>query len=178
MTADLLAQVCAEIDARLAELRPVVAEYERLLDAADALEADAARDDAAGAVVVRDDAAGDDAAGDDAAGDDAARDDAAGDATLEAPATAKPVPRAATRGRARRRSAAGASGRGSAARGPAAEAIVAALEHGSHTVSELVVVTAMAGPEIRESLRSLQRAGRVTRAKREGRAAYALSGTA
>lgn len=55
---------------------------------------------------------------------------------------------------------------------------MAALEHGSHTLSELVLVTAMSGPEIRESVKRLQRAGTVTRAKRDGRAAYALSGTA
>lgn len=144
ITADLLAQVCAEIDARLAELRPAVQEYERLLDAADALEADAARA-----------------------------------ASAERPADAKPVRTVATRRRTRRRSAAGASGRGpSAPRSAVAQAIVAALEHGSHTVGELVVVTAMSGREIRESLRALQRAGKVTRAKREGRTAYALAGAA
>jgi len=142
ITADLLVQVCAEIDARLAELRPAVQEYQQLLDAADALEADAARATAE-----------------------------------EGPADAKSVRTVATRRRARRRSAAG--GRGpSAPRTAAAQAIVAALEHGSHTVGELVVVTAMSGPEIRESLRALQRAGKITRAKREGRTAYALSGTA
>lgn len=172
ITADLLAQVCAEIDARLAELRPAVEEYERLLGAADALEADAAR--AA--------PAGDSAEGSAGAQAAAAEDPAAGSAgarvaAAEGPAGAKPVRAVATRRRARRRAAAG--GRGSSAlRTAAAQAIVAALEHGSHTVGELVVVTAMSGPEIRESLRALQRAGRVTRAKREGRTAYALSGTA
>jgi DNA-binding transcriptional ArsR family regulator len=52
---------------------------------------------------------------------------------------------------------------------------VAALEHGSHTVSELAVVTGMRGPSIRENLRRLLGAGAVTRGKREGRAAYELS---
>ena len=44
MAVDLLARVRAEIDGRLAELRPFVAEYERLLDASGALvdEAEAA----------------------------------------------------------------------------------------------------------------------------------------
>jgi Bacterial regulatory protein, arsR family len=61
-----------------------------------------------------------------------------------------------------------------APRGAAQEAIVAALEHGSHTVSELAVVTAMSGPSIRQSLRRLVVAGTVTRAERESKPAYAL----
>jgi hypothetical protein len=56
-------------------------------------------------------------------------------------------------------------------------AIVAALEHGSHTVAELGVVTAMSGAEIREGARRLLRAGRIVKASREGRAAYELSGS-
>jgi hypothetical protein len=56
-------------------------------------------------------------------------------------------------------------------------AILAALEHGSHTVAELGVVTAMSGGEIREGARRLLRAGRIVRASREGRAAYALVGS-
>jgi predicted Rossmann fold nucleotide-binding protein DprA/Smf involved in DNA uptake len=62
-----------------------------------------------------------------------------------------------------------------APRGAAQEAIVAALEHGSHTVSELAVVTAMSGPSLRQSLRRLVLAGTVTQAKREGKLAYALA---
>jgi DNA-binding transcriptional ArsR family regulator len=62
-----------------------------------------------------------------------------------------------------------------APRGTAQQAIVAALEHGSHAVSELAVVTGMRGPSIRENLRRLLAAGAVTRGKREGRAAYELS---
>jgi hypothetical protein len=60
--------------------------------------------------------------------------------------------------------------------GTAGLAILAALEHGSHTVAELGVVTAMSGPELRESARGLLRAGRIVKASREGRAAYALLG--
>jgi len=62
-----------------------------------------------------------------------------------------------------------------APRGAGQKAIVAALEHGSHTVSELAVVTAMSGPSIRQGLRRLVVAGTVTRAKREGKLAYALA---
>jgi hypothetical protein len=62
-------------------------------------------------------------------------------------------------------------------RDAAQQAIVAALEHGSHTVAELGVVTAMSGASIREGLRRLGKAGTVGRAKREGdgKAAYALA---
>lgn len=66
-------------------------------------------------------------------------------------------------------------GRARAPRGASQEAIVAALEHGSHTVSELAVVTAMSAASIRQSLRRLVGVGTVTRAEREGRPAYALS---
>jgi hypothetical protein len=81
--------------------------------------------------------------------------------------------RAAVRGEPARNGA--EPGRGRAPRGAAQEAIVAALEHGSHTASELAVVTAMSGPSIRQNLRRLVVAGTVTRAKREGKLAYALS---
>jgi DNA-binding transcriptional ArsR family regulator len=67
------------------------------------------------------------------------------------------------------------AGPGRAPRGATQEAIVAALEHGSHTVSELAVVTAMSGPSLRQSLRRLVMAGAVTQAKREGKLAYALA---
>jgi predicted Rossmann fold nucleotide-binding protein DprA/Smf involved in DNA uptake len=62
-----------------------------------------------------------------------------------------------------------------APRGAAQHAILAALEHGSHTVSELAVVTAMPAQIIRQNLRRLTLSGAVTRAAREGRLAYALS---
>ena len=55
---------------------------------------------------------------------------------------------------------------------------MAALEHGSHTLAELGMVTAIPQPAIRESLRRLLRAGAITRTTREGRAAYALSSSA
>ena len=78
------------------------------------------------------------------------------------------------------RTAASSSGAGPVARQRAPrsagqQVIVAALEHGSHTVSELAVVTAMPGPSIRQNLRRLMLSGTVKRAKREGKLAYALS---
>jgi DNA-binding transcriptional ArsR family regulator len=60
-------------------------------------------------------------------------------------------------------------------RGAAQTAILSALEHGSHTAAELAVVTAMSGQNVRENLRRLLGAGAVTRAKRDGKVAYALA---
>jgi hypothetical protein len=82
--------------------------------------------------------------------------------------------------RKRTRSAGSSNGAGPVAsqrapRGAAQRAILAALEHGSHTVSELSVVTAMPGQSIRQNLRRLEGAGTVTRADREGKLAYALT---
>ena len=125
MAEELLASIRAEIDTRRRELRPLVAEYERLLSAAGGLEADARP-------------------------------------TRKAPRTA-----------ARRATAAAPAAR--APRGAAQQAILAALEHGSHTLSELLVVTAMAAPNVRENLRRLLTAGAVTRARRDGKTAYALA---
>jgi hypothetical protein len=62
-----------------------------------------------------------------------------------------------------------------APRGAGQQAIVAALEHGSHTVGELTVVTALSGPSIRQGLRRLVVAGKVARGKREGKTVYTLS---
>jgi hypothetical protein len=56
------------------------------------------------------------------------------------------------------------------------QAILAALEHGSHTASELVMVTAMSTPEIRGGLIRLTGHGAITKVKRrgDGKTAYAL----
>lgn len=58
----------------------------------------------------------------------------------------------------------------------AQQAILAALEHGSHTPGELVMVTAMSPTEIRGNLGRLARRGAVAKVKRDGdgKAAYAL----
>jgi DNA-binding transcriptional ArsR family regulator len=135
VTSDLLSKVRGEIDARLAELRPHVAEYERLLAGAQAL-----------------------GSSDGAPSGEATR------------APARPSRRRRVRTRPVRPD--------RAPRGAAHQAIVAALEHGSHTLSELAVVTAMPGPSIRTNLRPLLKAGAVRPAKRDGKAAYALAGPA
>ena len=62
-----------------------------------------------------------------------------------------------------------------AARGVVREAILAALEHGSHTVGELAVVTAMTGPSINGNLRRLVADGAVVKTEREGKAAWVLA---
>jgi hypothetical protein len=130
-SADLLSNICDELDARLRELRPVLDEYESLLGATAALELDASRE-------------------------------------------VEPSPRAAKQPTPRRRPAAAPK---RAHRGAAIVAILAALEHGSHTVSELAVVTAMSGQIINSNLRRLQQVGTITRTKRagDGKAAYALT---
>lgn len=145
MTDDLLERIQAEIDARCAELRPRVEEYQQLLSAAEALglpTGEAPRRATRGAK----------------------------------PAKAKAARKAPASRRKSKAATQGSSPAGSRApRGAAQTAILAALEHGSHTVAELGVVTAMSGQNIRENLRKLLGAGTITRAKREGKAAYALA---
>jgi hypothetical protein len=162
---DLLTQIRGELDARLRELRPLLSEYERLLVAAEALVLEDASEDAPSSRrrVARKTPA------------------RVSEAPTPAPKAPTPAPKAAPvsapvvpvkpppcrRDSAPKR----------AQRGAAAVAIVAALEHGSHTVSELTIVTAMSGAIIQSNLRRLQQAGTVTRTKRagDGKAAYALA---
>jgi hypothetical protein len=96
-------------------------------------------------------------------------------ADRSAPAAPQPPARAASKRASPRRGVASKRAR----RGTAATAIVAALEHGSHTASELAIVTAMRGPVITSNLRRLQQAGTIVRTKREGdgKAAYGLTST-
>jgi hypothetical protein len=170
MADDLLARVSAEIDGRLQELRPMLAEYERLRSAAEALGLEDGRAAAPAAGPSR------------AAKPKRGRAKAKAAATEPEPESA-PAATGARRGAGRRGSAAGAIVRAGsspprAVRGAAQQAILAALEHGSHTVGELTVVTAMSGQNIRENLRRMLGSGAVTRAKREGKAAYALASAA
>lgn len=137
MAPDLLSEIREEIDVRLSELRPLLAEHERLLAAADALLATAGE---------------------------------GSPAAVETPVPAK---------RARRTARVAAKAKPArAVRDAAREAILAALEHGSHTVGELAVVTAMSGPTINGNLRKLGAEGAVTRTEREGKAAWALRASA
>lgn len=153
---DLPERMGREIEARLRELRPFVDEYEELLAVERTLDADAAR----GAV-------------------ESARASTATpprktsrDVSTRAPARVRATKPSEQRVHEASRP---ASKRERAPRGAAAEAIVAALEHGSHTVSELAIVTAMSGQNIRNNLRRLLQARAVKQTKREGKTAYTLS---
>ena len=159
MAGDLLERIEAEIAARRAELEPRMAEYRQLLDAADALGIAMGEAPPSAAKA-------------------ATRASRTRNAKKARGASAKaPAPRrAAARGGAAARGAR-PEARTRAPRGAAQTAILAALEHGSHTVAELGVVTALSGQIVRENLRRLLGAGTVTRARREGKAAYALAGS-
>jgi hypothetical protein len=124
MATDLLSEIRSEIDERLERLRPALAEYERLLDAAGALDLDGAP-----------------------------------------PAQ----PRTA-----RKRTA----GKKPAVDTVVREAILGVLEHGSHTIGELVVVTAMSTASLNGDLRKLAAEGVVVKTEREGKTAWSLAATA
>lgn len=149
---DLPERVRSEIEARLRELRPFVDEYEELLAVERTLGAEAARGAADPARVSTTTATSRDVA---SRGPARAR--ASKPSVQRVDRTSPPAPR-----------------RERAPRGAAAEAIVAALEHGSHTVSELAIVTAMSGQNIRNNLKRLLQARTVTQTKREGKTAYTL----
>lgn len=146
--ADLLTSIRAEIDARLSELRPAITEYERLSTAAEALAAKGRAAPRPARAAPRPDA----------------RTAPQPDAPARVPAKTKARPKAARRARKRERN----------AQSPTGQAILAALEHGSHTVAELVLVTALPAPEIRDSLRQLRKRHTVVKTERDGRSAYAL----
>jgi hypothetical protein len=183
MAPDLLSTIRLEIDERLSELRPLLAEYERLVGAAEALFATGRdgsvavaksaapakraqrktrvgagrRGSAAGVIELAAAGPADTAVEGQVDSESAKRLEAADVQRVAAPmrSAAKPKPERAARGAAR-------------------EAIVAALEHGSHTVGELAVVTAMSGPNINGNLRKLVSEGAVVKTEREGKAAWAL----
>jgi hypothetical protein len=151
---DLLTSIRAEIDVRLSELRPQIAEYERLLSAAGAL------------------ASGNPSVSAPAPARARSRTGRAPRASAKTGAGTKTRARAKTQARATRASRAGKRER--PAHSPTGQAIVAALEHGSHTVAELVVVTALPAPDIRDGLRRLLRHKAVAKTARDGKTAYAL----
>ena len=144
MAPDLLSTIRREIDERLNELRPLLAEQEQLLVAAEAL------------LQSRQGEGDPDGKADE---DSATHGQALDPRPTKSSRRSIPKPKS-----------------GRAARGAAREAILGALEHGSHTVGELVVVTAMSGPNINGNLRRLESEGVVVKAEREGKAAWALAG--
>jgi hypothetical protein len=182
MGTDLLSDIRREIDARLEELRPALAEYQRLLGAADALELDGGGPTArAKAPQTR-----------------AKAPQTRAPQRAKAPQTRAPQrqstrARVAPAGRAARIPASTrraptsteradsierpptTQGRGSrTVRGATREAILGVLEHGSHTVGELAVVTAMSAASLNGNLRKLASQGVVAKTRREGKIAWSL----
>jgi hypothetical protein len=155
MASDLLAKITNEIDARLADLRPLVSEYERLIAALESLrEMDGASQSTP----------------------------APPSSTTKAPARRGPGrPRGSASGALKAASSPSTPAKRSprkrtqAPLGPVGQAVLDALEHGSHSVSELVMVTAMAANEIRSSVRLLLNDKRIGKVSRDGKTAYALS---
>jgi DNA-binding transcriptional ArsR family regulator len=166
---DLLSTIRSEIETRLAALRPLLAEHEQLLAAAQALEAHepSGSDRAAPSA--------EPSSGGPARSARRGRSAAGGTQPAITPPTGAggraSGSRTASKGA---RSSQGAK-RSRAQRGAAREAILAALEHGSHTVSELVVVTAMSGPNINGNLRRLLSEGAIAKTERRGKLAYMLA---
>jgi hypothetical protein len=179
MAADLLSTIRREIDGRLQELRPLQAEYEQLHAALAALGVSGRGDSS---TVTKANARAGRAHSVTRAGA-VHRGSAAG--VIKRAARS---PEIALNGQVERQSATSVDdARGvaaparstvktkpeRAARGAARDAILAALEHGSHTVGELSVVTAMSGPNISGNLRTLASEGVVVKTEREGKAAWA-----
>jgi hypothetical protein len=188
MAQDLLSIIRGEIDTRLKEIRPLMAEYEQLLVAIDAL----AREDQRSAPVIpapKPRAARGRGPAKRAstttkrASTTPKRPSVAGKPASAAPkrpsTTSKPKQTASAKASSEPRASASASDGSKparAARGAAREAILAALDHGSHTASELVVVTAMSSANVNGNLRKMLADGEVTRTGREGKTAWALAG--
>jgi hypothetical protein len=193
MAADLLDRVCGEITERLQGLRPAVDEYERLLEAVQALERDGSRNANAtpparprrppASARAFPPPAEEPVPGPSADVLHAPAENHAAAAASEPAVVANHAPPAPAPSDRRRPASDGLAPVASTAStrkaraGEAEKAIVAALEHGSHTVGELGIVTAMSGQEIRGGARRLLASGRIVRTSREGRAAYALSGS-
>ena len=192
MATDLLSRIRTELELRMAELHPLLEEYERLTTAADTLayiEAQEASPDASSVTrtpgprpaAQRRRAGGGSKIG--KRGSTAGAIERAASA-LDAPeqprdehAIPPPIVDETDVG-----ALSGSDGgeeqqeRRPASSGDVQQAILAALEHGSHTVSELVMVTALRGSDIRGNLGRLARRGKITKVKREGdgKTAYAL----
>jgi hypothetical protein len=183
MAADLLTNIGAEIDARMTELRPLVEEYQSLISATEAL----GRQQPGSAIATPAPVSRSKAPAKKKPGRPKVKSSEPasaprpggrlrGSAAGAVRAAATPVPAEASESTEERKGKGTATQtRTRAVRGAAQQAILAALEHGSHTVNELTVVTAMSGQNIRENLRRMLGSGVVTRAKREGKAAYALA---
>jgi DNA-binding transcriptional ArsR family regulator len=189
--ADLVDRMQQEIDERLNELKPLVEESERLKVAAAALEGVPGT-----TPVVRTPKASTPARAQSAAPKfrkrgggrpRGSKNRAERAAPASAPIVPVPVPAPPAAAQAaksapatkRRRGSkvrpkAGARKRGRAPLSANQRAIIAALEHGPHTVRELVIVTGMSDQTVRNNVKVLVGLGKVVKTERGGKAAYAL----
>jgi hypothetical protein len=158
MAADLLTIIRAEIDSRLRDLEPAVQEYEELIALRDALVETGSAP--AGSEQVP------------PFGAPSAR--AAAARRSVRPSARRPV-RPSARRPAHSPARPRANRRRSARIDAGGQAVLAALDHGSHTIAELVVVTALPAPELRTSLRQLLAHALIVKADRAGKTAYALA---
>jgi hypothetical protein len=159
MAPDLLATIRDELEQRLAELRPLLSEYERLVATADALDiadADAApgghEETVSATVQVPPRRRG--------------RPRRVGTSDVDTGTSTPGAPAPSTQER--------PSPRKRAPQEDIQQAILAALEHGSHTAGELVMVTAMSPPNVRSNLSHLTGLGAIKKTKRDGKTAYVL----
>jgi hypothetical protein len=162
MAADLLTMIRAEIEFRLRDLEPAVHEYEELMSLRDALaglDSPPARSRAEGDPFPPATA---EAAPSGPARSARPRPSAGLATTARAPVTRRPSGPRAERRRPDRIDGGG-------------QAILAALDHGSHTIAELVIVTAMPAPKLRTSLRRLLAHALIVKTDRSGKTAYALA---
>ncbi len=152
--ADLLTNIRADIGARMRELEPAITEFERLKTAAEALvkEGSTASTSAKRATSPP-------------SRRSSVRSSAsAREATAKKATPVKPVRRARKREQ--------------PTHTPNGQAILAALEHGSHTQAELVVVTALRASDVRKALGRLRARKAIVKTDRDGKAAYALPSAA
>jgi DNA-binding transcriptional ArsR family regulator len=165
VTSNLLSTIQGEIEARIADLRPLLDEYEQLLTAMQALDA---QDGPVQTGAQRSSGAAMRGGRPASASGAAKRASAAG--AIKRAASGPGASRSP-----RRRATVQRAGKPRAGRGAAREAILAALEHGSHTVGELVTVTAMSTANISGNVRKLLAEGAVSKTERDGKAAYVLA---
>lgn len=182
MTDDLLTTIRAELGARLDELRPLLEEYRELHAALDALgDERAAAPGGSISLLSTESHTSPEQYQDQARDRDRTwdRDQDQQAAPGRALARGSALARSSKAGRAVRPKVTRTPGPRRRGRRPSidsgGEAILAALEHGSHSVAELGVVTALPASEIRESLRRLRVNEAIVKTDRDdGRTAYAL----
>ncbi len=221
MAPDLLSTIRHEIDGRLSELRPLLAEYERLLGAVEALEVadgeigpavateptppakrsrsgarpgSALRGSGSGTrelalaesakITVGEQAVEQEAVEQEAVEQEGVEQEGAEQEGDEERAVEQPAAKGSVEGQVKkldidaqldpRSSRSTAQPKPERSARAIRELILAALEHGSHTVGELAVVTAMSGPNINGNLHKLVSEGVVVKTEREGKAAWAL----